>query len=185
MRETLRVEASTIHWMEKIGYRIIFAAEGIENEVIEDVSQYLDRMVKSYERETYKIRLRAHEIEAKGKIWVGVVNINRIFSENKVCASIMSSNLLCEKTSNGISCNECHFKAIIADCSRWVNEMNSDFGNRAEQKAKLEKAELRFDDAVELISEKCYKVNWVTHEMISNDYLAKNWELGEAGRFGN
>ena len=71
----------------------------------------------------------------------------------------MSSNLLCEKTSNGISCIECHFKAVLADCNKWVIEMNGNFNNRTEQTAKLEKAELRFDDAVELIIEKCYKVS--------------------------
>ena len=36
--------------------------------------------------------------------------------------------------------------------------MKGDFPNRAEQMAKLEKAELRFDDAVEIITEKQHKV---------------------------
>ena len=77
MRETLRVEASTIHWMEKIGYRIVFAAEDVENEVIDDVSQYLDRMVKSYEKETYKIRMKAHEEETKGNFIIIALRINK------------------------------------------------------------------------------------------------------------
>ena len=76
----------------------------------------------------------------------------------KVCASILSNNLLCEKTVSGTSCNSCHFKAVINDCSKWVAEMNGNFTNRVEQLSKLEKAELRFDDAVEIITEKQHKV---------------------------
>ena len=76
----------------------------------------------------------------------------------KICASILSNNLLCEKNTNGISCNSCHFKAVIADCNKWVEEMKGNFSNRVEQMAKLEKAELRFDDAVEIITEKQHKV---------------------------
>ena len=73
----------------------------------------------------------------------------------------MSNNLLCEKTTNGTACNSCHFKAVIADCSKWVAEINSDSTNRIEQVTKLEKAELRFDDAVEIIIEKHHKVKSV------------------------
>ena len=66
MRETLRVEASNLHWSEKVGYKIIFAAQECENDVIDDIMQYLDRMLKQYEKETYKIRLKAYEEGAKG-----------------------------------------------------------------------------------------------------------------------
>ena len=66
MRETLRVEASNLHWLEKVGYKIIFAAQDCENDVVDDVTQYLDRMLKQYEKETYKIRLKAYEERTKG-----------------------------------------------------------------------------------------------------------------------
>ena len=66
MRETLRVEASDLHWLEKVGYKIIFAAQECENDVVDDIAQYLDRMTKQYEKETYGIRLKAYEEGSKG-----------------------------------------------------------------------------------------------------------------------
>ena len=66
MRETLRVEASDLHWMEKVGYKIIFAAQDCDNGVIDDIAQYLDRMTKQYENETYGIRMKAYEEGSKG-----------------------------------------------------------------------------------------------------------------------
>ena len=158
MRETLRAEASGIHWMEKVGYRIVFAAEDCENDVVEDIAQFIDRMIKQYEKETYRIRLKAYEEGEKGISILYNLILNYDL-DKKVCASIMSNNLLCEKSSSGTICNECHFKALIADCDKWVNELNGNIGNRTEQISRLEKAELRFDDAVELIVEKRYKVN--------------------------
>lgn len=67
MRETLRVEASNLHWLEKIGYKIIFVAQECENEVHDDIAQYLDRMIKLYEKETYGIRLKAYEESSEGR----------------------------------------------------------------------------------------------------------------------
>ena len=67
MRETLRAEASSLHWVEKVGYKIIFGLEGGDTNVIDDVKHYVDGMIKKYESETFKIRMKAYDVEEKGK----------------------------------------------------------------------------------------------------------------------
>ena len=62
----MRAEASSIHWMEKVGYKIVFAAEDCENDVMDDIAQFIDKMIKQYEKETYGIRLKAYEDGGKG-----------------------------------------------------------------------------------------------------------------------
>ena len=66
--------------------------------------------------------------------------------------------MLCEKTPNGIPCNNCHLRAILADCNKWTNELGSSFNRKEDLIDKLEKAELRFDDAIELIVDRQHKV---------------------------
>ena len=65
-RETLRVEASNLHSMERLGYKMAFAYEGEDERVLEDIQQYLEDKTKKYEGETYKLRLKAYEKGAKG-----------------------------------------------------------------------------------------------------------------------
>ena len=70
MRETLRVEASALHWMEKVGYKMIFAFETEGNEVLEDMIQYMAEKTKKYEAETYRLRLKAYEKIYEGMYFI-------------------------------------------------------------------------------------------------------------------
>ena len=63
----MRVEASALHWMEKVNYRMIFAFESGRNEVLEDLIQYLDEKTKKYEAETYRLRLKGYDKNLDGK----------------------------------------------------------------------------------------------------------------------
>lgn len=67
MRETIRVEASSLHWVEKVGYKVIFSLEKGEDGVVEDMLQYIESSIKVYEKETYKLRMKAYEEVTKGK----------------------------------------------------------------------------------------------------------------------
>ena len=66
LRETTRVEASSLHWMERVNYKMIFAFEAGENEVMEDMIQYMAEKTKKYEAETYKLRLKAYDKNSEG-----------------------------------------------------------------------------------------------------------------------
>ena len=66
MRETTRVEASSLHWMERVSYRMLFAFESEGNAVLDDMIQYLGEKTKKYEAETYRLRSKAYDKNPEG-----------------------------------------------------------------------------------------------------------------------
>ena len=94
----------------------------------------------------------------------------------------MSKNLLCEKTSNGTPCNSCHFKAMLQDCQNWANELRGSFTNKNELLTKIERAELRFDDAVELIADKQHKVTPSFKTKYMTNYFSRKVTTGPEWR---
>ena len=65
-RETIKIESSKIHWVEKVKYQMIFACDG-EREMVKDgIKEFIDAAIRRYEIETFRIRNRAFEKNEKG-----------------------------------------------------------------------------------------------------------------------
>ena len=68
-RETVRIDHSKMHWVEKVNYNILFATESQNGQVRDDIQNFIKNNLKRYEEITYKMRNKAFEIEEKGFIF--------------------------------------------------------------------------------------------------------------------
>ena len=66
-RETLKVESSKIHWLEKVKYQILFAFDSERINIRDDIKSYIDMTVRKYEIETFRLRNKAFEKNEEGK----------------------------------------------------------------------------------------------------------------------
>ena len=69
-KETLKIEMSKLHWAELVQYSFLFAAEkdflSVNNR--NDIRGFLEKAIKKYELETFKLRKKAFEKESEGKL---------------------------------------------------------------------------------------------------------------------
>ena len=71
-RETVRVENSNIHWLEKVEHHVLLACDVGKLNELEGVAGTLGETIKRYEKMTYRLRNKAFEKQIKGKLHLSV-----------------------------------------------------------------------------------------------------------------
>ena len=142
-RDTKQVGKSKIHWLEKLEYKILFAFEGNEDGVKNEIKNYVENKISEYEELTFEIRNRYFEKD---------------LSIKNECISNLSKNLNC-KDFNGNGCTLCDFRTTMVSWECFLLDLRKGYDSRDRYVRKLEDAEILFDDIGELILEKEFKVN--------------------------
>ena len=73
-----------------------------------------------------------------------------------VCVSNWRIDRRCN--GDGVICKKCDFKEKLADCERWVSELDVGDETRDRKKLKLETISLLFEELVEIVNERGFKV---------------------------